>query len=174
MILDAAGYRRGGLRVGTEDDASLFDIRAGNVDFQGRDAVYVELCSQFAVFFRRTGRDIDDERRTVTAYFRQDIPLKSVYAGIFQADAVQHACRRFGDAHARIARPRQRRNALGYNRADVVNVEEVGVFQAEAEGPRRPHDRRFHGNAGKVHSYAFLVHQKTSFAGNTGPSAQTL
>ena len=161
--------------LGTEDDAPFFDVRAGNIDFKACDAVDVEVSRDLSVFFHTAGRDIDDERRlTGRRYLRQDVPFKGVDAGVFQADAVEHACRRFGDADTGVARPRQGRNALGDDGPDGVEVEKITVFNAESEGSRRPHDRRFHRDTGEFDGNPFTDHQKTSFAGKTGPSVQTL
>ena len=175
MVLDTARHSRSRFRLGPEDDAPFFDVRTGNIDFQGSHAVDVELSCQFAVFFGSPGRYIDDERRLAGLMdLGQDIPLEDFDAGIFQADAVEHPCRRFGHADAGIARPRQRRDALGNNGPDVIEVEKITVFYAKSKGPRCSHDRCLHGNTGKLDGNAFADHAKTSFASNTGPSAQTL
>ena len=175
MVLDAARHSRSRFRLSPEDDAPFFDVRTGNIDFQGSHAVDIELSCQFAVFFGSPGRYIDDERRLAGLMdLGQDIPLEDFDAGIFQADAVEHPCRRFGHADAGIARPRQRRDALGNNGPDVIEVEKITVFYAKSKGPRCSHDRCLHGNTGKLDGNAFADHAKTSFASNTGPSAQTL
>ena len=175
MVLDAARNRSGRFRLSTEDDAPFFDIRAGNIDFQGGHTIDVELGCQFAVLFGSTGRNIDDERRLAgLTDLGQDVPLKDCYARIFQADAVEHPRRRFGDADTGISRPRQRRDAFGNDGPDVVEVEKITVFYAEPKGSRGSHDRCLHGNPGELDGNPFADHAKTSFASKTGPSAQTL
>ena len=175
VVLDTA--RNGGSRfgLGTKDDTPFFDVRAGNIDFKACDAVDVEVSCDLSVFFDTAGGDIDDERRlTGRRYLRQDVPFKGVDTGVFQTDAVEHACRRFGNADTGIARPRQGRNPFGNDGPDGVEVEKIAVFDAESEGSRCPHDGRFHRDAGKFDGNPFTDHQKTSFAEKTGPSVQTL
>ena len=149
MRFDLSGYGSGRFRVGPEYDAAFFDIRAGNIDFQAGYAIDIEGFRQLAVFFSRTGRNIDNKGSSHLFCPRQDVPFERIETGIFQTDAIEHARRRFRHPYTGITRPRQGRNPLGNDSADFTEVEEITIFHAKSECTRSSHDGSLHRNTGE-------------------------
>ncbi len=71
-------------------------------------------------------------------------------ADILQADGVEHAADRLGDARRGVARLRLEGDALGNQAAEAVDVHQLGVFLAVSESTRSGEDGILQLDAGDV------------------------
>ena len=91
------------LRHSAENNAALFDVRAGDVDFYSINTVYVQLFGNSAVFLWSMAVDVDNHRNIIFFQLRQSVLQEVLTAGVFQTDAVQHTGRGFYRTLALIA-----------------------------------------------------------------------
>lgn len=155
-----------------EGGAAFFDVGAGNVHFQGGNAGDGEHSGAFGVFFHALSHHVGDEDGRKFPDFRQVVLDEPGSAGVFKADAVQHARGSFGHPDAFVSFPGGRRQAFAGEGADFFHIDVVIQFQAIAYGAGGADDGAGHGDAQIV--YCKAAHKTTSSALNTGPSAQTL
>ena len=156
----------------------MFDIRAGDVDFQSGNLAGIagkQLAGQFAIFFNGVGRDIDDHRHAVLPELWQIFAEKPVGAFVLQTDGIENASTRFDDARFGIALPGRERDAFGDECAERAGdgrvVLQAGQFVGAAGGAGRGQQRAAQPQLAKLGFE--LVFHTMSFASNTGPSLQT-
>src|SRR5256714_5936111 len=65
---------------------------------------------------------------------RKVVGAHGVEARIGESHGVEHAAREFGDARRRMAPPRVRRDSLGHDTAERVQVDDAAYLAAEAGG----------------------------------------
>mgnify|MGYP001693751012 CR=1 FL=1 len=152
---------RGAGRISAEGDATVFDVRARDVDFQAGDfGQCVEARRHFRVFADIVSEKVGDAGRINAADERQLFFDKGIDADVLQADGVEHAGGRFGRARRRIAGTWARRQSLGDVGADFMQVDVVGEFLAVAEGAGSGHHRIAQADAGEIdgHVEGLRVH----------------
>ncbi len=114
----------GGLHgIGAEGDAAFFDVRAGDVDFQRRDAAFFRFksCGDFRVLFDGFAPDVD-EHGAIDRSQEGEIVLMGdefVYARILEADGVEHAAIDFRRARHGIPVGREGRDAFDGDATDL-------------------------------------------------------
>ena len=90
-------------RHSAENNAALFNIRAGDVDFYRINTVYVQLFGNSAVFLGSMAVNVDNHRNIIFFQLRQSVLQEVLTAGVFKTDAVQHTGRGFYRTLALIA-----------------------------------------------------------------------
>ncbi len=114
----------GGLHgIGAKGDAAFFDVRAGDVDFQRRDAAFFRFksCGDFRVLFDGFAPDVD-EHGAVDGAQEGEVVLMGdefVYARILETDGVEHAAIDFRRARHGIPVGREGRDAFDGDAADL-------------------------------------------------------
>ena len=165
------------MAVGAEGQAPLGHVGTGDVQLNGIHSVHIQHFRQGSVVFRTVPVDVHDHRGLChLAELGQGFLQEKFHSGVFQPHAVQHPCRGLHHPLALIAGPGLQGGPLHCNGADVVQVEEIGEFQAEPEGAGGRGHRRLHGHPRQVHLhpgiFIRLHHSTTSWLQNTGPSLQ--
>ena len=151
-ILYGSGDRGCLLGVSAEGCAADFDIRAGNIDFERRDAGDGEEFRAFGVFFDGFADHVRDVGAAEFLHFRKVVFEEVRRARIFQPDAVQHAGGGFRDAGTVIASPWRRRKALAGDGADFLHIDELGKLKTEADGAGGTDHWACHRDAEEIHS----------------------
>ena len=82
-----------GSRLGhsAKDNAALLDVGAGDVDFYSIHAINIQFFGNSAIFLWRVAVDVDDHWHVVFAQLWQGVLQEIFAAGVFEADAVEHA-----------------------------------------------------------------------------------
>ena len=149
-------------QAAAELDAAFLDVRARDVQLDGRDAFGVRQDPRhLGVLVERRAADVDDDRRAARAQLGQLFVDEAAHADALQADGVQHAGRRFDDARRRMAFALVEEQALDGDAAERRQVDEVGVLDAVAEAAARGDQRVLEGQRadanGEIHGTSSSV-----------------
>ena len=99
------------VQAAAELNAAFLDVRARDVQLDGRDALVIRQDARdLRVLVERGAADVDDDARAALAQQRQLLADEAVDADALQADGVEHAGRRLGDARRRTCPSRSLRN----------------------------------------------------------------
>ena len=167
--LHGSDHLFGGFRIHGKGIAIFFEVGARNVRFDGLDAGHRNACRELAELLYRIGRDAGHQRRRelpVKRHQRLDV-MDRPLAG--NADGPQHGIFEFRNARRRIAFTDIRRDGLGDEGAQAVDVEHAR--QLLAEGSRARHDRILECQGSDLHAQVY--HERVSRTSNTGPSQHT-
>ncbi len=127
--------------VGAELEA-VFHIGAADVDLQPADpASSVQGTGQVGVVGDALAGDVHDHGDTPAGPHRSDIAEYRLKTDVLKADGVDHPCGGLGHAGLDVAPARAQRDRLADDGAQPLDVEDLDVLQAVAEGARRRHDR---------------------------------
>ena len=95
----------------------------------------------FRILVERRPADVDDGARAALAQQRQLLADEAMDANALQADRVQHAGGRFGDARRRVALPLLEEQPLDGDAAEHRQIDDLVVFEAIAKAAAGGDDR---------------------------------
>ena len=143
-LAHGGGDGGGQLGVLAEEHAALFDVGAGNIDFQrGHAFLAVQTRGQFPEFRRGGGIHIGDDRRFPPRQMGQLVPAEDLHPVVLQAHGIEHARRGFHNARAGIALARLEGQALDHDAAQGRQIAVRRELHAVAEGARCREHRIF-------------------------------
>ena len=148
--LDRLGDGVNAFRLHAEGHAAFTHIRAGNVHFQQVHARARQPLGHLHILLHARARDVGDHGDVFRQQPRQVVFNKALHAGVLQADAVEHAARRFRNAGRRVARARQQAQALDGNAAQLADVIQFVIFPAKTECSARRNNRVFELHAAQI------------------------
>ena len=146
QVLERAG-------IGTERHAAGVHIGAGDVQLVGGDAFgIVQALDHLLVFADRIAEDVDDDfAGGIAAQGRQLLLDELGDADVLQSDGIEHARSGLDDARRGMAGHGFQRDALGDERADALQRDDLFKFDAVAEGAAGGDDRVGQLDAGELH-----------------------
>ena len=170
------------------------NVGAGEVDLEAGDAALAaQRLEQPHELGRGLTADRGDDRRTEGEQPGQLLGAEHAEPDVLEPDRVEHAPRRLGDAHRRIADARLQRHRLGHDRAQGGGILDMRVLLAVAvrargreDRVRKPHRADAHAQVGARASgggggptgtagrgrHQWIRSQSRERASNTGPSVQ--
>ena len=137
--------------VHTETHSAAIEVRTRNVEFHaGNPSRTVEFFDNREVFLHSFAADVHNHLHVKIAEVREFLRNKTVYADVLEADGVQHAGGSLHDALHRVAGPGCACYTFDNDSTESVQINEVGVFAAVAEGAGGSHHRIPHRNAADI------------------------
>ena len=130
-------------RVGAELSAAFLDVRAGDVELEGADtAQRVKAARDLGVFLDRGAPDVDDRRARAGSSERASIgSMKPSTPGPCRPIALSRPLVTSAVRGVGLPLHRVEADALDHDRAELVEVDQAGVFDAVAEGAGGHRDR---------------------------------